>query len=196
MLRRNNSMTNETNITANVKSNTTEFTAAMVFWVLSSAMANCTFSDWFCFSIDCNFACTALDTSTALASPCFFKSMPIPFLPLYLFTEVISLMPSVTVATSFTYTGLPGTGMPICTFLIPSTSENFPVSLTELLISFVCTFPVGMSTPLRLMASETCVNEMPYNFNFSWSTFTWISFSSPPNSVISATPFICCNCGK
>jgi hypothetical protein len=37
-LRKNKSMTKETNITANIKSTTTESTAAMVLSVLSSAM--------------------------------------------------------------------------------------------------------------------------------------------------------------
>ena len=95
-------MTNETNITASIKSNTTESTAAIVLSVESSAIINFTPELTFCASMALSFSCTNFDTSTALASPCFLSISPIPFTPLKRLTELISLIPSVTVATSRT----------------------------------------------------------------------------------------------
>ena len=195
-LRKNKSITNETNNTANIKSNTTELTAAIVLSVLSSAIINFTPALVFCASMDLNLLRTNFETSTALASPCFFNMSPIPFLPLYRLIEVVSLMPSVTVATSFKYTGLPGSGMASCTFFISSTVVNFPVNLTELFSLSVCTLPAGKSSPERLTASTTCERDSLNSFNFPWFTLTCTSLSSPPKIVISATPFNCCICGR
>ena len=75
-------MTSETKITAKIKSKTTEFTAAIVLSVLSSAIINWVLAAMFCSSIFLKVARTNFDTSTALASPCFFSNNPIPFLPL------------------------------------------------------------------------------------------------------------------
>jgi hypothetical protein len=51
ILLKNKSITSETSITARVRSNTTEFTAAMVLSVESSAMVNFTPAVAYCFSI-------------------------------------------------------------------------------------------------------------------------------------------------
>ena len=95
-LRKNKSITNETNITAKPKSNTTEFTAAIVLSVLSSAIINFTAELLFCASMLLNFARTIFETSTAFASPCFFNIIPIPSFPLYLLIDVVSFIPSTT----------------------------------------------------------------------------------------------------
>ena len=95
-LRKNKSITKETNITAKPKSNTTELTAAIVLSVLSSAMINFTDELLFCASILLNFARTIFETSTALASPCFFNKIPMPSFPLYLLIDVVSFIPSTT----------------------------------------------------------------------------------------------------
>ena len=101
-LLKNRSITSDTRITARIRSATTESTAAMVLSVLSSAIMNFTLSPTFCFSMTSNLSRIAFDTSTALASPCFFSRIPIPFFPLYLLMDVIFFISSVTSATSLT----------------------------------------------------------------------------------------------
>ena len=56
--------------------------AAIVMSVESSATINFTPDLELAVSIWASFACTSFETSTALASPCFFNKRPIPFTPL------------------------------------------------------------------------------------------------------------------
>ena len=184
-------MTILTSTMARPRSKSTAFTASRVVSVLSEAMMKRVCSAASSASIRASSPRTAALMSTALASPCFLMSRPMPSRPLYRLTELGSATPSTTWATSFTRTTQPGAGMATTTSSTSCTVCSLPASFTVSWPSWVRTAPAGTSRPARRMASLTWGRPTRCCSRRSWSTFTCTSRCSPPSRVISATPLSC-----